>query len=292
MKYVQGCSPSFLKLYENVPLVLQPKDSKLIFFGRTGNQTSTVQIINQVRWTRLCKTEMWNKKVLILYGHFKPYPTVMRERYRHFFNSIQSLPNTNIQVHPLDVNAETAQAMVTVEKYCRTHDAAVQLEYACGPLLDDRPRLSMLLHYSTMSLGAILPQSPSAMQITGNVDTHRSTDQRTVLECKKLKPSARKAEMGAFALLYRSGNDNGPSVMDHYLLYKVKSYLLVVHAVSTKSRLECTKWPRQNTVRGDCVRIVFFINLLHCFNYGCYERTQTSGKCDLSSWKRKKSRAL
>lgn len=83
--------------------------------------------------------------VPILNRHLKLHPTLMREQYRHLFNSIRLSSNTNTLVDAVDVDAQTAQQMTIEKIYCRTPDATLQAEYAGRPLPDGIPGLQIYL---------------------------------------------------------------------------------------------------------------------------------------------------
>lgn len=74
-----------------------------------------------------------------------------------------------------------------------------------------------------MNPDGIVSKSAPIIQITGNGDTHRSTNGAIAAQCKKLKPSTRKAETGAFPLLYPYSDDLDPFDMDLHLHYNVDS---------------------------------------------------------------------
>lgn len=89
---------------------------------------------------------------------------------------------------------------------------------------------------------------------------------------KKLKPSERKAKMGAFQLLYPYGENHEPFDMDRYLQYKVNSSFPGSSSVNGNIVKEYKMtWAEECKKR--LYRDNFFTSMLNFFNNVCNQRS-------------------
>lgn len=155
-----------------------------------------------------------------------------------------------------------------MEKYGGAHDATMQAEHAGRPLAHEREGLPTYLQSFTPSPGGLFSRAAPVNQLyVGIGDPHRSIDVPPVFCYKNLKPSSKKAEMGAFLLINLYVDDHELFEMNKNLQYKRKSSSAGLSSVNS-TMVELYKITYPELCKEICTRIVFFENPLHCFNNG------------------------
>lgn len=83
MEFFHGEGPSFLKLYCNVPLLMQAKDSQFSFLSWNSEPILSSVDHRSLLLKESARNQNVELMVLILCWHLKPKPTAVREQYRH-----------------------------------------------------------------------------------------------------------------------------------------------------------------------------------------------------------------
>lgn len=96
-------------------MVLHAKDSGFHFFNFKIIQARVVATVCRVYWKRLFALEISNELYELYIDISKLKSTVMRDPWRHFFNTVRSSSNSHMQVDFLDGKSEGAQQMKIVE---------------------------------------------------------------------------------------------------------------------------------------------------------------------------------
>lgn len=132
-KFFRAVVHYFLKLYDNVPLVLKAKDSRFYILW-ANSDTSFSGGHDILNWLERADGNRNVKQVVpILYLHLNLPPSLMGERYIKRFSTVRSSLNNNIHLHAPDVDIEAALQIGIVEFYSETDDATVQAQYGGEP---------------------------------------------------------------------------------------------------------------------------------------------------------------
>ena len=214
LSFARGCGPSFMRIQGLTSVALPLPDSRYSFLWSDSAPSLQPGDYRSNLLRRAVQSEDVKAMVPELYNRIQPQQSIVRARYRSLVNAPQHPAQDTEQP---DDDEDTANQGVEIQNYSGSQTGTVVSAARTGPQPEDQPGRPSYMQATVVEPAGLYTSEAPVAQIVAGSETHSGPNGQRVVKMKRLKPSSRQAECGAFPLLYPYGDNHEPFDITEYI---------------------------------------------------------------------------